>query len=1068
MLKCFISYRRQRWTGPRLLNDSLKSKFGADSTFFDIDGIPVGDRFPGIIAQSIKQSHVIFVVIDDEWLVEKDGQRRLNNPEDWVRREIEIALGLQIPIIPLLLERARMPGADELPKSLAEFVQFQSVKLRNEDYQGDLERIIQRVERLTQEQRETDDIIAQLQGPLKRGNWLEIHKLLTNMVAKWTHDGRRSVPQRIARRMAMAESLLRAREAFEQGQYVTARDLLSALPPDGLPRNVAFSLRCAELGAEAMTAFGSGGTDKIAGIGTAYTELKASTIAEGLEIVPGLDEVGRLLSAGQNEMRYRLALSACESGQPWRARSLLASLGDFRDSQKLAATCDAWTTFFRRVRNREWDEARAVLGALTDKADAQQVQRWRRWCNSIRRCIEALDAMGQGHVLVAPGVPCEAGTCPYTVLGVAPSASGKEILDLSFKLQERPGGIEQRERNACDALRLPDKRLVVDFCSFRVENPERARKLADELVTVTEDIDGSRVLALFGDPQGKAQDGQGGRSPTRQIADRLGADGPILLFLMGILEGAMADLEALSRAAPENPQFMHHMGLIAATRIYAPVEELADPSSVWEALVTAWAATFANEAFWHQWWVDRKAVYQVSEVQIAEARQRIHRFWTDQIRTAEASFDVPLRFHTECSGASAVQDGGGIPLPGREGRAVVGAAGATLLSLNSAVADWAADFTPNCLDVSGWQQRVCHYFSELAQVAALTELGRHNQALDLISGMRKSARRNFEEANPAFAQMPNRDARLNQALRAIEQEALHSLAIRLVDDTPPRIHEAIEQWKSAAKIARERGQEEGLVAELQRVVLRRAAALRADDTGEIIEHLNAAVAIVEAVRDAGWDSEDMTDAFAHILLDRGVYAANVHSNHEAARHDALRAWNLAPGTLRALRSHYAASVSLARDLHYVGRRAQAEELIKEAADLYAYGAKYFPDDPDMADWKGSYDRVTDLLSGKALEAVKGAAGPLNASANMYAQALIHEAHQEFPQAIKIYKELLRQDPGNSNTEMKLAQNYRNLIFAKIEAKDSKDEVRELVMEALRNCPNSELLKDMREAVEADK
>lgn len=47
-----------------------------------------------------------------------DGRRRLDDPDDFVRREIEPTLRQGKPVIPLLLESARMPGPQDLPPSM--------------------------------------------------------------------------------------------------------------------------------------------------------------------------------------------------------------------------------------------------------------------------------------------------------------------------------------------------------------------------------------------------------------------------------------------------------------------------------------------------------------------------------------------------------------------------------------------------------------------------------------------------------------------------------------------------------------------------------------------------------------------------------------------------------------------------------------------------------------------------------------------------------------------------------------------------------------------------------------
>ena len=75
--------------------------------------------------------------------------------------------------------------------------------------------------------------------------------------------------------------------------------------------------------------------------------------------------------------------------------------------------------------------------------------------------FEALDELARAPVPIDADVPWEGGDNSYAVLGVAPSASSQVIQQLSFDLQAKPGGMQTRERNAWDTLRVSDRRLLV-------------------------------------------------------------------------------------------------------------------------------------------------------------------------------------------------------------------------------------------------------------------------------------------------------------------------------------------------------------------------------------------------------------------------------------------------------------------------------------------------------------------------------------------------------------------------------------------------------------------------------
>ncbi|HEY9662941.1 MAG TPA: hypothetical protein V6C65_31235, partial [Allocoleopsis sp.] len=73
--------------------------------FKDVDSIPFGVDVRTHLSQGVGHCRVLVAVIGSTWLNVEDGEgnRRLDNPNDWVRAEIETALGRKIPVIPLLV-----------------------------------------------------------------------------------------------------------------------------------------------------------------------------------------------------------------------------------------------------------------------------------------------------------------------------------------------------------------------------------------------------------------------------------------------------------------------------------------------------------------------------------------------------------------------------------------------------------------------------------------------------------------------------------------------------------------------------------------------------------------------------------------------------------------------------------------------------------------------------------------------------------------------------------------------------------------------------------------------------
>jgi hypothetical protein len=141
----FISYRRAdsaNITGR--IYDRLVERYGHAQVFKDVDSIPPGVNFPEYIAESIQASDVALVVIGPRWLDASVGwgRRRLDDPTDFVRIEIETALRLGVVVIPVLVDGASLPPARRLPESLRPLLQQNGLTARPDpDFARDMERV---------------------------------------------------------------------------------------------------------------------------------------------------------------------------------------------------------------------------------------------------------------------------------------------------------------------------------------------------------------------------------------------------------------------------------------------------------------------------------------------------------------------------------------------------------------------------------------------------------------------------------------------------------------------------------------------------------------------------------------------------------------------------------------------------------------------------------------------------------------------------------------------------------------------------------------------------------------
>lgn len=144
MTRLFLSYRRDDSAGfAGRLADGLEAEFGAGSVFRDVDDIHPGQDFVDAIRDHLRQVDAVLVMIGPRWLASSaGGQRRLDDPEDFVRREIQTALASGKPVIPVLVGGAAMPAGAELPEAIADLARRQAVVLSDAGWRDDVRHLM--------------------------------------------------------------------------------------------------------------------------------------------------------------------------------------------------------------------------------------------------------------------------------------------------------------------------------------------------------------------------------------------------------------------------------------------------------------------------------------------------------------------------------------------------------------------------------------------------------------------------------------------------------------------------------------------------------------------------------------------------------------------------------------------------------------------------------------------------------------------------------------------------------------------------------------------------------------
>jgi hypothetical protein len=146
-MSVFISYRRDDsgYVTDRIY-EYLVAECDHDAVFRDLESIPLGTSFRQHILNALAKCKVMLVVIGPQWLTITDehGNRRLDNPSDLVRTEIETALNRGIPVVPVLIGGMHVPKTDALPAGISLISDQQSIVIRRgKDFVRDMDCLIE-------------------------------------------------------------------------------------------------------------------------------------------------------------------------------------------------------------------------------------------------------------------------------------------------------------------------------------------------------------------------------------------------------------------------------------------------------------------------------------------------------------------------------------------------------------------------------------------------------------------------------------------------------------------------------------------------------------------------------------------------------------------------------------------------------------------------------------------------------------------------------------------------------------------------------------------------------------
>ncbi len=149
MAKIFVSYRRDDASSEAgRITDWLDRHFGQDEVFMDITALEPGVDFVDSIEEAVETIDALIAVIGPSWVdaADEHGNRRLDDPADWVRLEIANGLARGIRVIPVLVKGAAMPPAAKLPDDLQALRRRNALPITEGHWRSGIEELIKALE----------------------------------------------------------------------------------------------------------------------------------------------------------------------------------------------------------------------------------------------------------------------------------------------------------------------------------------------------------------------------------------------------------------------------------------------------------------------------------------------------------------------------------------------------------------------------------------------------------------------------------------------------------------------------------------------------------------------------------------------------------------------------------------------------------------------------------------------------------------------------------------------------------------------------------------------------------
>jgi hypothetical protein len=236
--KIFISYRRKdSRSDARHLYEKLKNHFRRRfKNYFrqralvvrDINSFEAAQDYRELIKENLSSCAAFITIIGEQWLTltnPKTGQRRLDEPDDPLKSEIEIALAENIRIVPVLLEGANMPDADDLPEEIKKLAFINAIQISELRWEDDINRLIKLLEQiLSQYEDKSGEAETQPRRPKPEISYSKVIGIFLGlvviaMIGRWLYlSSGRDIPAGDFN--ANADTIVKSVENFDVGKYI--------------------------------------------------------------------------------------------------------------------------------------------------------------------------------------------------------------------------------------------------------------------------------------------------------------------------------------------------------------------------------------------------------------------------------------------------------------------------------------------------------------------------------------------------------------------------------------------------------------------------------------------------------------------------------------------------------------------------------------------------------------------------------------------------------------------------------------------------------------------------------